>query len=102
EIDKPRPFRTGGHVKRGVDTLVPDERWAQIKNLFESAISQDVSERDAFLAFQCGSDDDLRREVQSLLSAYDSTGDFLEDPCFELKSFARDLENGGVSQPLGS
>ena len=81
---------------------MPDERWAQIKNLFESAISQDVSERDSFLAFQCGSDDELRREVQSLLSAYDSTGDFLEDPCFELKSFARDLENGGVSQPLGS
>ena len=57
----PRPPETGG-----VDTLVPDERWAQIKSLFESAISQDVSERDSFLAFRCGSDDELRREVQSL------------------------------------
>jgi serine/threonine protein kinase/Tol biopolymer transport system component/Tfp pilus assembly protein PilF len=81
---------------------VPEERWAQIKSLFESAISQDVSERDSFLAFKCGSDDELRREVQSLLSAYESTGDFLEDPYFELKSFAKDLENSGISQAIGS
>jgi serine/threonine protein kinase/Tol biopolymer transport system component/Tfp pilus assembly protein PilF len=81
---------------------LPDERWTQIKNLFESAMSQDLSERDSFLKFQCGSDEDLRREVQSLLSAYESTGDFLENPYFELKSFAKTLDNGGVSQPIGS
>jgi serine/threonine protein kinase/Tol biopolymer transport system component/tetratricopeptide (TPR) repeat protein len=74
---------------------VPDQRWAQIKDIFELAMDRDVSERDSLLAWKCGSDEDLRREVQSLLSAHDSTGAFLEDPYFQLKPFTKELERNG-------
>ena len=71
---------------------MPDQRWAQIKEIFESAMERDLSDRDSFVAWKCGSDEELRREVESLLLAHDSTDGFLENPYFELKSFAKDIE----------
>jgi serine/threonine protein kinase len=44
------------------------ERWRQIERMYHAAVKRPVRERDAFLAHACRGDDDLRREVQSLLS----------------------------------
>ena len=56
------------------------ERWQQVKIVFEEALDCPTSERAAFLDRACASDDDLRREVLSLLSSHDAAPDFLEDP----------------------
>jgi eukaryotic-like serine/threonine-protein kinase len=45
------------------------ERWPRVKALFEAALEQPASERDAFLSTAAGEDDSLRREVESLLMA---------------------------------
>ena len=50
------------------------ERWQQIDELFHSALKQDPLQRSAFIARSCGDDNELRREVESLLSQSTSTG----------------------------
>jgi serine/threonine protein kinase len=43
------------------------ERWKQISQLYEAAHSRPASERSAFLMEACASDEELRRDVRSLL-----------------------------------
>lgn len=45
------------------------ERFAEIERLFNEALSLGAAQRGAFLASHCAGDDDLRREVESLLAA---------------------------------
>src|SRR5262245_33850867 len=46
-----------------------DERWQRVKALFQAAVERPVGDRSAFLATASGGDDELRREVETLLSA---------------------------------
>ena len=49
------------------------ELWRQIEGLYHSALEQEAPQRSAFLAQACGEDDELRREVESLLEQSGST-----------------------------
>src|SRR5215831_17023743 len=64
------------------------ERWEQVKHLFESALALESTEREMFISERAGSDEELRREVLSLLDSHDETGDFLESPPMPLRSIA--------------
>src|SRR5262249_13762074 len=55
------------------------ERWQRIEEIFRIAIDRPAVERDAYLTCACGADDDLRREVLSLLER-DTAEDFIRDP----------------------
>jgi eukaryotic-like serine/threonine-protein kinase len=56
------------------------ERWQQIEKLCQSALELKESQRKAFLEEACAGDDELRREVESLLK-FDRRGDrFIEEP----------------------
>lgn len=46
------------------------ERWKQIERLYHQALERETSTRAAFLAEACAGDEELRREVVSLI-AYD-------------------------------
>src|SRR5262245_60294320 len=46
-----------------------DERWQHVKALFQAAVERPAVERTAFLAAACRGNDDLRREVESLLAS---------------------------------
>jgi serine/threonine-protein kinase len=59
---------------------VSAERWRTIDAIFADAVERPAAERPAFIANACGSDADLRAEVESLLAAYESDADFLETP----------------------
>ena len=50
------------------------ERWELVKSLFESALTVSVGERASFLDQQCGNDEEVRREVASLLESLDESG----------------------------
>lgn len=54
------------------------ERWKQIDEILEAAIEIGPAHRDAFLNEACAGDQELRREVESLLSAHDSAEGFIE------------------------
>lgn len=43
------------------------KRWQQIESLYQSALDLNPGERDAFLSEKCRGDEELRREVESLL-----------------------------------
>lgn len=60
------------------------ERWQKIQSIFESALERDPALRSAYLDQACAGDDELRREVESLLAAHQRAGGFLEAPPLEL------------------
>ncbi len=47
-------------------------RWTQINDLFHAAIAIDRQNRSAYLDEACGSDDELRREIESLVAGHES------------------------------
>ena len=49
------------------------ERWRQIQDLYHAALEREPGVRQAFLENVCRDDEDLHREVESLL-AQDRTG----------------------------
>jgi serine/threonine protein kinase len=64
------------------------ERWERIEQLFHSALKVDAPVRAAFLQETCGTDEDLRREVESLLAGETHADDFLASPALELAAKA--------------
>jgi hypothetical protein len=61
------------------DSLTP-ERFAQLKTLFQDALDRPAETRRDWLAAACGPDAELFRDVDALLGAHDTAGDFLEQP----------------------
>ena len=55
------------------------ERFEQIDQIFQSALDLAPNLRAEFLDAECGRDAELRAEVESLLSAHQHAGDFIED-----------------------
>jgi len=72
-----RPGCTTNALK--VITLTP-ERWHQVKQLFHQALELDEKSRAAFLGEACSGDENLRREVESLVSGHNQAGSFIETP----------------------
>ena len=53
------------------------ERWQQIDRLLEAALERDPAEREAFLDQACGSDEALRKEVESLIGYDEQSQSFI-------------------------
>src|SRR5262249_24020787 len=73
------------------------ERWKQVDQLLQEALERAPADRAAFLAESCGADDDLRREVESLLGFQERVGNFIDTPPFKLAAdlmAARDSRDG--------
>ena len=56
------------------------ERWQQIEEVLQGALDRAPGERAAFLREVCAGDDELQTEAGSLVSAYESAKDFIEEP----------------------
>lgn len=54
------------------------ERWAEIERLYYAALPRTAADRAAFLDDACGTDQELRREVESLLKYAPKAAGFLE------------------------
>jgi serine/threonine-protein kinase len=68
--------------------------WQQIETFFHSALSLSGDERTAYLSQACAEDNSLRCEVESLIAAFEESGEFLDEPAFDLgiKVMESDLE----------
>jgi TolB-like protein/Tfp pilus assembly protein PilF len=78
---------------------VTPERWNEIEGIFERALELPTNERTEFLRESCNDDEELRREVESLLESHASAGTFIDEPCFfivdeDLKDDERDVPVG--------
>ncbi len=56
------------------------ERWKLVEQLLEAALEQPPATRPTFLAKACNGDDELRREVKSLIQADEQAGSFIQEP----------------------
>ncbi len=64
------------------------ERWQEIDRLFDAVLERAPAERASFLAATCAGDEELRREVESLLAAYERAEKFIEAPAMEVAAKA--------------
>jgi serine/threonine protein kinase/Tfp pilus assembly protein PilF len=72
-------------------------RWKQVNDLFQSAVERAPQNRAAFLDQACDDDEELRREVESLLSSYGRAENFIESPAFEVApEFATTVRSGAL------
>ncbi len=71
---------------------VTPERWKEVEAVFEQVLEVPVGERSAFIDRTCADDEELRREVKSLLESHGRAGTFLHDSdlFFCRESFAED------------
>ena len=61
-----------------------EERWREVERLYHSTLEKHPSERSAFLAETCAGDEELRREVESLLVYEDRAENFIESPALDV------------------
>src|SRR6476659_7411242 len=78
-------------------------RWQKIEQLYHSALERPLDQRQAFLAERCGDDEDLQREIESLLRNDDRPDDLIDRPAWDragtlLETLPGDLPPGA---PLG-
>jgi eukaryotic-like serine/threonine-protein kinase len=66
-------------------------RWKQVDNLLHAALERPSDARAEFLRQACAGDQELEREVRSLLASDEQVGSFLDSPALELA--ARDLSD---------
>ena len=64
------------------------ERWQQIGRLYHAALERTEGQRESFLREACAGDEDLRREVESLLAQEGGADSFLERPAVEVAARA--------------
>jgi serine/threonine-protein kinase len=67
-------------------------RWAVVDGILGAALERSPHEREAFVQQTCADDEELRRDVESLLAHVRDVGDFLEPPARQL------LDVAGVSR----
>jgi serine/threonine protein kinase/Tol biopolymer transport system component len=59
------------------------ERYEKINELFQAALEHRPEERATFLAEACAGDEELRKDVASLICSHEQTGSFIDSPAFE-------------------
>lgn len=59
------------------------ERYRQVKVLFQAVLDVAPDARAAYLDEACAHDEELRREVESLLESHNDAGEFIEAPALE-------------------
>src|SRR5919197_1737077 len=80
------------------------ERWRELDELFHSALEREPDRRASFLAEACGGDDELRRELESMLAHHEQAEDFTGRPVYEFaaETIVDDDPSGGlVGKALG-
>ena len=59
--------------------MIPDQ-WQKVKELFDDALRRSPDERLRFLNENCNGDEDVRREVESLLANSEDAAVFWKNP----------------------
>src|SRR5712664_3131086 len=59
------------------------ERWGQVEQIFHAALQLEESRRSELIRQSCAGDEDLRREVESLLAHHSESASFIETPAFD-------------------
>jgi eukaryotic-like serine/threonine-protein kinase len=83
------------------------ERWRKVEEIFQSALDLTPEDRIRYVSEVCADDDELKRDVEVLLSQYDSAGELLEESVYgntelnALQSFVEE-KDPMIGRRLGS
>jgi serine/threonine protein kinase len=78
------------------------EQWKQVEALYNAALEIALGERAGFLAAACAGDEELRREVLSLLSSADRADSFMEAPLMSVGLMLMNTEHESLKgQAIG-
>ena len=79
------------------------ERWSRVEQVYHSARDRQPAERDRYLREVCGADEELRREVESLLGYETETAMLLDRPALEVaaRALAVDRRSWMIGRTLG-
>src|SRR5437588_3120229 len=77
-IDSGKRQRHGCIENSAPPEFVTPERWKQIEAIFEQALEVPDEKRVEFLKNNCNGDDELCREVESLLNSHAQAGSFID------------------------
>ena len=78
------------------------ERWQQVREILDHAIALPASERSPFLDENCANDQELREEVESLLSSHNDAGSvFLKAPPAKLMGAFENDQTNRVGRRIG-
>jgi serine/threonine protein kinase len=75
------------------------ERWQQVKEIYQAVLDSEPSLRDAFLKKACAGDESLRKEVESLLARQPEAKEFMEPAGLELAARAL-IKNQGMTSAV--
>ena len=75
------------------------ERYQQIGKLLEAALELEPRQRAAFLDAACAGDQELQREVESLIASDDQVGSFIARPALEIAAELMDRTQAKLSVP---
>ncbi len=78
------------------------DRWQKIETLFHQALEQQPRQRAAFLVAACGTDQELLREVESLLATHQQDGGVLGDTASDLAAEWAKVNQQFSPQPKSS
>src|SRR6266568_5711936 len=70
------------------------ERRGQIEQIFHAALQVEESRRSELIRQSCAGDEDLRREVESLLAHHSESASFIETPAFD------DADTSSLQPPI--
>jgi len=65
---------------------VKSKRLHEVEALYRAALERDPAERQAYLDEACAGDEELRREIESLLAYDERASQFLETPAMEVEA----------------
>ena len=80
------------------------ERLIKVQELFHAALALDAAARTEFLDKACAPDRELREEVQSLISAHEQEGSFIDSPAAQpvAEMLAGISSESFIGQTIGS
>ena len=81
---------------------LPADLWQRVKEVFGAALERDPADRAAFLDQACGTEDTVvRREVEALLAAHQTSDPFLQSPAAAVAALTPRHRELGEGQTLG-
>src|SRR5262245_36586870 len=83
--------------------MMNSDRWSKINEVFSEWLDLEDEKRQQFLIEACGSDHDLRKEVQHLIDAHLRSDGFIETPVFAEAALAITAEEDllQIGQQIG-
>ena len=79
------------------------ERWQQVEEVLQAALDRPPVDRAAFLEQACVDDPELQTEASSLVSAYESAAEFIEEPAMvqDARVILGDQSSGYIGREIG-